>query len=146
MARNRRGNFSRSAGTFANGRQATIETIQQLRELGESVYEAAKQALAEGAEEVVQSAKQRCHVFSGYHKDVESGALRDSIKAVKQRGGTAYMIEANAKNKDGIPYGQFVEFSPKINKPFLYPAMDENRNKIYRDILDSIKQAIRRAG
>lgn len=136
--RNRRGNFSRYGGAYENNRQAISETIQQLRELGEEILEAAKTALAEGAEEVVIDAKSRC--------PLKTGKLKESIQAIRKRNGVTYYIEANAKNDQDISYGQFVEFDPRINRPFLYPAMEANRNQIYHNILESIRHKIRNCG
>ncbi|MBR3458880.1 MAG: HK97 gp10 family phage protein, partial [Selenomonadaceae bacterium] len=103
----------------------SAETI--LKELGTAAENAAKAALAEGAEMVMKEAKQRCPVYEGDDYRVVKGALRDSIHAEKQKGGKEYRIVADAQAQDGLYYGKIVEFSPKINKPFLYPAMDAKR-------------------
>ena len=92
--------------------------------------------MGEGARLVVDDAKSRV--------PVKTGKLQESIKATSLEDGAAYEITANAKNSKGIPYGQFVEFSPKIAKPFLYPAMDANRNIIANDVKTAIQDAIRR--
>ena len=120
--------------------------MQELRELGEDVLQAAKDALAAGADEVMQEAKGRCPVYEGRDKRVRKGALRDSIKLKKLRGGTAYKISADARAADGMFYGQIVEFSPKINRPFLYPALDAHKDAIKASIVDAIKAACRRHG
>lgn len=75
---------------FSRGYMSTGKTVQELRELGEDVLQAAKDALAAGADEVMQEAKGRCPVYEGRDKRVRKGALRDSIKLKKLRGGTAY--------------------------------------------------------
>ena len=90
---------------------------------------AAKVALKEGVDLIISDAKNRC--------PVRTGKLRDSIKAESLDDGAAYEISADAKNDDGVAYGQFVEFSPKINKPFLYPAVDAN--------IDAVKNKVRTA-
>ena len=72
------------------------------------------------------------------------GALRDSIHAEKKRSGTLYRISAGAKAQDGTAYGKLVEFSPKINKPFLYPALDARRDGVRRGIVEAVKAALRR--
>ena len=100
----------------------SAETL--LRGMGEEVLQAAKAALEKGAEEVVAEAKSRCPVYKGKDRRVTPGALRDSIHAEKKRNGTFYRISAGAQAQDGTAYGKLVEFSPKINKPFLYPALD----------------------
>ncbi len=123
-----RGGFSRDTGNLG-----VNETVRQLRELGEHVVEAAKASLAQGAADVVADAKSRC--------PVRTGNLRDSIKATPNRDGSSYKISANAQ-KDGFCYGQVVEFSPKINKPFLYPALEANIGRIYTNVRDSIRHAV----
>lgn len=134
--------------TFRRGAESAFSTtnaeeikraVQKLREKGEHVINAAKLALAYGVDQIVADAKSRV--------PVRSGKLKESIKALEVAGveeGVLYEITANATNKKGIAYGQFVEFDPKINKPFLYPAMDANRDNIARNIKESIQDAIRR--
>lgn len=129
MARRNAG-FSRGRGTGTS----TVKTIAALREIGEHVVDAAKAALKNGAYRVVADAKNRC--------PVRTGKLRDSIKAVPNRDGSVYEIEANAQN-NGVYYGAIVEFSPKINKPFMYPAMDANRQQIRDNIDAAITNAAR---
>lgn len=128
MARRRNG-FSRGV----MGEIGLPETLRQLNEMGEHVVEAAKDALKQGAAEVVSDAKSRC--------PVNTGRLRDSIRAEPNRAGTSYKIVADAEDDNGFCYGQIVEFSPKINKPFLYPAFDAN----YGRIMANIRAAVRRA-
>lgn len=126
--RNRRGNFQR--GNISG----VDEAVRKLQAIGHDVLFAAELALAEGVDQIVQDAKSRC--------PVKTGALRDSIKAVDVADGAAYEISANAKNAQGIPYGQFVEFSPKINRPFLYPAIEANIQFVRQEIKAAIKEAI----
>ena len=115
-----------------------------LRELGEAATDAAKSALADGVDIVVQEAKNRCPVYKGTDRRVVKGALRDSIHAVKQKGGAKYKIVADAKSHDGIFYGKLVEFSPAINKPFMYPAMDARRDEVRSRIIDAVREAVRK--
>lgn len=115
-----------------------------LRELGEAATAAAKSALADGADIVVQEAKNRCPVYMGNDRRVVKGALRDSIHAVKQKSGAKYKIVADAKSHDGIFYGKLVEFSPAINKPFMYPAMDARRDEVRNRIVDAVREALRK--
>lgn len=124
----RRGSFTRNVTTLG-----LPETIRQLREMGEHVFQAAKDALKQGAAEVVADAKSRC--------PVRTGKLRDSIKAEPNSTGTEYNISANAQNDKGEYYGQYVEFSPAINQPFLYPAMEAN----YGRVMGNIRAAVNRA-
>lgn len=123
--------------TFSRGYVGTqVETaVRKLREKGEHVLAAAKVALEQGADMVVEDAKSRC--------PVRTGKLRDSIKATKLEDGAAYEISADAKNEYGVAYGQFVEFSPR-GTPFLYPAMDACRNTINENVKQAIQDAVQR--
>ena len=120
---------------------STYKTLAALREMGEHVVEAAKAELKKGADEIVADVKSRC--------PVKTGRLRDSIKAVSNRDGSVYWITANAsvespKSPTGrFYYGAVVEFSPKINRPFLYPALDAHRQKIYDGVGKAISNAAR---
>lgn len=124
---------------FARGKISPRQAVERIRAMGEKVLAAAKAELKKGAEVVVADAKSRC--------PVRTGRLRDSIKAVSNKDGTVYWITANAsvespKSPTGrFYYGANVEFSPKINKPFMYPALDAHR----REIEDNIDAAISRA-
>ena len=132
MAGQRRHNES----TFRRGSiRGGAEAERRLQQLGEDVIFAAKLALAEGVDIIIADAKSRC--------PVKTGKLRDSINAVDVDNGMAYELTANATNDNGIAYGQFVEFSPKINKPFLYPAIEANRDKVKEKIRQAIAEAIR---
>lgn len=134
MARRRdwrtRGGFTRETDNLG-----VTETLRQLREMGEHVVTAAKNALKQGADEVVADAKNRC--------PVRTGKLRDSIRAEPNSNETSFKIIADAKDAHGFEYGQIVEFSPTINKPFLYPAYEANYGRIMSNIRTSISNAIR---
>lgn len=109
--------------------------VEKLRAMGEDVLLAAKFELAEGVKLIVSDAKSRC--------PVKTGKLRESIKAVDLGNGEAYELSADARNANGIAYGQFVEFSPKINKPFLYPAIEKYYKYIKRNIDAAVEEAVR---
>ena len=128
MARNRGGNFQRGSVSGVE------EAVRKLREKGEHVLEAAKAALKDGAELIVNDAKSRC--------PVDTGKLKNSIKAVEVADGAVYELSADAKNQKGVPYGRFVELSPKINRPFLHPAVDANINAVRENVKQAIQDAI----
>ena len=115
-----------------------------LKELGENATEAAKSALAEGAELVMKEAKERCPVYTGNDRRVVKGALKESIHAVKQKSGAKYKIIADAVSHDGIFYGKLVEFSPAINQPFMYPALDAQRETVKKLIVEAVREAVRK--
>jgi hypothetical protein len=125
------------------------------REFGSTVLKNVVPVLAEGAEEIVELAKETCPVGKPRdHSDIHSayladmgieehvpGALRDSIVATPNRDGTRIVITAGAKNPKGMPYGQFVEFDPRIKKPFMYPSMDAKAPGIREKLIKSIQEA-----
>lgn len=123
--------------SFARGKISVKSEMvaEKLRALGEDILTAAKIELAIGADNIVQDAKSRV--------PVKTGKLRDSIKATELEDGIVYEFSANATNEKGIAYGQFVEFSPKINKPFLYPAIRANKKFIKRNIKIAVQEALR---
>lgn len=135
----RRSRRKHTESTFHRGR-FNINTdgqvqaaMQKLREKGQRVLEAAKTALKEGVDLIVADAKSRC--------PVDTGKLRDSIQDTSYETGGLYILSADATNDKGIAYGQFVEFDPAVNRPFMYPAMEAHR----QEVNDRIKTAIDRA-
>lgn len=138
MAR-RRNHYGGSGFSRGKKRMSINRTVESLREMGEHVVQAAKLALAYGADIVVADAKSRCLV--------KTGELRDSIHAEEKDDGASYIISANAFKTDRYGrkfyYGQAVEFDPAIGKPFMYPAMDAHINEIYSEVKESINEAIR---
>lgn len=121
---------------------STARNIADLEEIKEELIEAAKTALAEGVEIVVAEAKARC--------PVRTGKLRDSIHASKRKKGLAYSVSAGAYRTDErgrkYYYGAAVEFDPKINKPFLQPAVDASRAEVYNKIEIAIRNVINGGG
>lgn len=150
MPRRRRNHYQDK--TFSRGNISTGKVETHLKELGSHVLEAAISALRTGADAVVADAKSRCPVYEGHKKngriylaaDVKPGALRDSIKAEPNSKGTVYKISADAKSKDGFLYGQIVEFSPRVNRPFLYPALEAKKKEVVDGITSAIREAIRK--
>lgn len=107
--------------------------VEVLRQKGERVLEAAKRALREGVEEVVMDAKSRV--------PVKTGKLRDSIHAIEKEEGAVQELTANARNSKGVPYGRIIEYSPKISKPYLYPALQAHIGDINRKMADAIRES-----
>ena len=107
--------------------------VNHLQARGNQVLSAAKEALKQGADLIVQDAKSRV--------PVKTGKLRDSIHAIEKEGGAVQELTADAKNASGIPYGKIVEYSPKINRPFLKPAIDANARAVNQKIAQAIQQS-----
>lgn len=137
MARSRR--KRRYDREFQRGYRGHVRSyLNLLREKGEHVVAAAKNALKEGVDEVVSDAKTRVRV--------DTGRLKESIKAVDVANGAAYEIQANARNpKDNIAYGQFEEFAP-WGHPFLMPALEAHAEPIRNSIKQAVDEAIQRGG
>ena len=127
MARKKRG------GTFIRGGMSGGHISSLLRQRGQKAVEMAAAAVKKQAGIIRDDAKSRCPVLTG--------KLSESIKVVEYNGGLYCRISADARNKKGIAYGQFVEFDPRIARPFKYPAFDTHRD----EAAEAIKEAVRRA-
>ena len=114
-------------------RNGVNRTMRNLREMGEHVAEAARRALKVGAYRVAADAKSRC--------PVDTGKLRDSIHVDQSRSGNRFVVLADAEN-DGYHYAKHVEYDPQINKPYMYPALDANKQQIYEDARNAASRAI----
>lgn len=110
------------------------QIMDNLRRKGLEVERAAKSALKNGVDKIVTDAQIRV--------PVKTGKLRDSICAEGEKDGAVYKITADAKNAEGVSYGQYVEYSPKINHPFLYPAINANIYKLNKNLKNAIKNAL----
>lgn len=136
-----RHNHYRDTG-FARGKLTSLYYFPP--GMNEEIMEAAKWELKKGVFKVIADAKSNC--------PVDTGALRASIKAESNNDETLFYISANAyklttskKSETGkFYYGQMVEFSPKINKPFLYPALDVNREQIKANIREAVLKVMNR--
>ena len=82
-----------------NGMDAVITKFTKLEG---NVDKAAKAALKAGSEIVVDRLKEAAPVYSGPHKDVTPGALRDSIKAgsVKHSTTDGYTVTVRPEGED----------------------------------------------
>ena len=120
--------------------QAEVSKI--LKEMGANVVEAAKKEILRQGEIIAEDAKTRC--------PVDTGELRDSIKAKPTKDGLVCRISANARNSKGkrwpnFAYGQILEFAPvgKGGHPFLYPAFDARKDAAQAAIYDAVQRAWR---
>ena len=109
--------------------------MENLRRKGDGIVRAAKQALSEGAEMIVEDAKSRV--------PVKTGKLKNSIHATAEADGAVFKIEATARNADGLPYAQFVEYDPRINQPFLYPAVHANISALNEKLKTAMGESLR---
>lgn len=110
-----------------------------LESYGEEAVNAIREEMEVMAEKIVQDMKARV--------PVDTGALRDSIHWTWNKKKTAIRIVADAKNKkNGVPYARYVEFSPKINRPFFYPALDAHRDEYHEQLVRALKKALEKGG
>lgn len=121
------------SGTFIRGGMSGGHISSLLRQRGQKAVEMAAAEVKKQAGIIRDDAKSRC--------PVDTGKLAESIKVVEYNGGLYCRISADARNKKGIAYGQFVEFDPRIARPFMYPAFDAHRD----EAAEAIKEAVRRA-
>lgn len=132
MARKRdRSTFTRQLERFRRVRKSIIA------ELGNGPLD----ALEKGANEIADLSREMV--------PVETGKLKQSINVEANAKRTTQRISANALNpRNGVAYGQFAEFDPNFSKtgpkPFLYPAMAELKPKVREDIIESMREAIRK--
>ncbi|MBQ7705703.1 MAG: histone H1 [Selenomonadaceae bacterium] len=134
MARRRRSYRPRNTEQFGGYRGNINSFVDELRAKGEHVVQAAKLELFKGAYDVLTDAQNNC--------PVRTGKLKDSLKVVDVADGAAFEISADAKNEDGVPYGQFIEYAP-WGTPFLLPALESNSDRIRHNIKKAIQNAAR---
>ena len=127
---------------MARGRLSGSEISKLLIELGAEVTVKAKQTLLVGGQAILSDAKTRIHSISG--------ALAASGKLEVNKSGTLVKIvfdavsPATANSPGGYGYAKIVEFRPGHEHPYLYSAYDANRDKIKRNVIESIRQAVKK--
>lgn len=115
------------------GRYINFAALEEM--YGTEVAETLRRQMEIEADRIVQDMQSRV--------PVRTGRLRDSIRWRWNKNKTAIEILADAPNpKNGVKYGRFVEFSPRISKPFFYPAMDAHRESYREALKDALRKAI----
>lgn len=108
-----------------------------LETYGKEAVEAIREEMERQADLIVADMKARV--------PIDTGALRDSIHWKWNRNKTAIIIVADAANKkNGVPYGRYVEFSPKINEPFFYPALDARKDSYHEALVKALKDTVQK--
>lgn len=121
--------------------------IRRILELyGEKAAQAARQALRENADTLVEEAKSRVPVETGEyrgrkHKLKHPGRLRDSIH-IEQEKKDVLQIVADAKDDKGYEYAGVVEYAP-WGKPFMKPAYEAKKIAMINHSKDVIRAAIK---
>lgn len=115
-----------------------------LKRMGPEATAEVREALADGAEKILQSAKDRV--------PVDTGNLQQLLSAKSSGDGMSARIGLRGKRANRRAfYGRFIEFGTKIRaaRPFLVPAFEQNKDGIVarlRVALDRVLTRISSAG
>lgn len=128
---------------MARRKSVSIKHILEL--YGEKAAQAARKALRENAETLVQAARELCPVETGLYRDRQHklkhpGRLRDSIHV--EEGKNIMRIVADAADEKGRYYGMLIEYSPR-GQAFMEPAYREKKIEMINHSQDTIRNAIR---
>lgn len=111
--------------------------LKELLEMyGQRTVDALRQQMEAEADAIVRDMQSRA--------PVKTGKLKGSIHWKWNRNKTAITIIADASN-NGVKYGRIVEFSPKINKPFFYPALDAHKDEYKQKLIETLRKEARKA-
>ena len=131
---------------------------QLLKDANDRVKEAAAEALNEAAAELTARVREN---MNAQNIKNDTGRLRASVKYKKtdsrklavvvksevykrpnpKRPGSRNPRMAGRYTSRGVPYGRIIEFSPRIRKPFFYPAWYATRKQIREEIVKQIGEA-----
>ena len=129
---------------MAKRKSVSIKHILEL--YGEKAAEAARKALRENADTLVQAARELCPVETGLyrnrqHKLKHPGRLRDSIH-VEDGDKDTILVVADATDDKGFCYAPIIEYAP-WGKPFMKPAYEAKKIAMINHSKDVIRAAIR---
>ena len=129
---------------MARRKSVSIKHILEL--YGEKAAQAARKALRENADTLVQAARELCPVEKGFyrgrqHKLKHPGRLRDSIH-VEDGGKESIAVVADAKDDKGYCYAPIIEYAP-WGQPFMKPAYEAKKIEMINHTKDVIRAAIR---
>ena len=129
---------------MARRKSVSIKHILEL--YGEKAAQAARKALRENADTLVQAARELCPVEKGFyrgrqHKLKHPGRLRDSIH-VEDGGKDSIAVVADAKDDKGYCYAPIIEYAP-WGQPFMKPAYEAKKIEMINHTKDVIRAAIR---
>lgn len=129
---------------MAKRRNVSIKAI--LERYGDKAATAARKALHENAENLVQAAQELVPVEKGFyrgrkHKLKHPGRLRDSIH-VEEGSKDKVLVVADAKDDKGFCYAPIIEYAP-WGTPFMKPAYEAKKIEMINHAKDVIREAIR---
>lgn len=119
------------------GKPKAVNLKDILERYGEAAKEALQKQMEQEAEAIVRDMKSRV--------PVKTGKLRDSIRWQWNKNKTAITIIADASN-NGTKYARIVEFSPRINKPFFFPAIEAHREECKSRMKSTLKKEAGKVG
>lgn len=112
-------------------------TVKQLLEkFTEAAVKRCQDEISQGADEVVNECKATT-AFSDTSPKKHAVHLRDSIHKEKRNNGLRYAILVDAKDKNGVAYGWYVE----ATHPFLFPTVNAHREDIKQRAIRALKGA-----
>lgn len=121
------------------GIEGADEVVKMLADMGQSAEDVLQSAAEAGGKIALDDAKMRC--------PVDTGRLKNSLylEKLKKSPGKADVKVSIGKNEY---YGVFVELgtSKSEAKPFLRPAVDENKDRIAKAINEAVLKALGRLG
>lgn len=116
-----------------------------LAQVKEHLPDAARKGLEEVANKIVDTAKMLA--------PRDTGALAESVKWKWQKTTKEPRIKittSDAKNKRGVPYGQYAEWDPRFSKagskPFLHPALDLHYDEVKSAVRNAVAEEIKKYG
>ena len=129
---------------MARRKSVSIKHILEL--YGEKAAQAARKALRENGETLVQAARELCPVETGLYRDRQHklkhpGRLRDSIH-VEDGDKDSITVVADAKDDKGYCYAPIIEYAP-WGQPFMKPAYEAKKIEMINHTKDAIRAAIR---
>ena len=129
---------------MARRKSVSIKHILEL--YGEKAAQAARKALRENGETLVQAARELCPVEKGFyrgrqHKLKHPGRLRDSIH-VEDGDKDTILVVADATDDKDFCYAPIIEYAP-WGKPFMKPAYEGKKIEMINHAKDVIRAAIR---
>lgn len=138
---------------YYSGVEGADEIIDVLKQIGLAANDILDEAAEAGGKIALADAKRRAPVSVAgrlYGKYAHPpGNLRDNIELKKPKSAASGKLKRRASvtigpNKDAF-YGKFVELGTKKlkAKPFLRPAIDENKAAIAKAVNETIEKALR---
>lgn len=119
------------------------------RKLGRKVI---VQEVRKGVKVLAEDVRARAPKYAGPRKDVKKGALKEDVRvrarAKIKRGAIAMdvVVGKGTKKKKGAYYGPMLEYGTKKMRarPFIRPAFDANKERIFRMVQAGIRAGIDR--